>query len=151
MAWILPLPEGSFRRGSPYGRRQDPFAPTKIQFHNGLDFRCPLGTPVLAVDAGTIAVVNRDQKLNAGIYVILRHTDGCRTSYCHLGMTTVEVGDAVQQGQGIGLSGSTGASTGPHLHFVARDPAGNYLDPAKHLPPLPAAPPPAAQPKEQHA
>lgn len=89
------------------------------RFHAGTDIAAPTGTPVLAAKAGT--VFTADYLGGYGLTVILRHDDGSQeTRYAHLSQLMVRPGEAVKQGDVIGLVGSTGNSTGPHLHFELR-------------------------------
>ncbi|MET9608072.1 peptidoglycan DD-metalloendopeptidase family protein [Streptomyces sp. NPDC006512] len=92
-------------------------------FHTGIDLAVPTGTPVVAAAAGT--VVTADWQGSYGNAVIIQHADGRYTLYAHLSSITVKQGDQVAAAQEIGLSGSTGNSTGPHLHFEART-SNNY-------------------------
>ncbi|MDA5283709.1 peptidoglycan DD-metalloendopeptidase family protein [Streptomyces sp. Isolate_45] len=92
-------------------------------FHTGIDLAVPTGTPVVAAAAGT--VVTADWQGSYGNAVIIQHADGRYTLYAHLSTITVKQGDQVAAAQEIGLSGSTGNSTGPHLHFEART-SNNY-------------------------
>lgn len=89
--------------------------------HNGIDLRAAIGTPVYASEAGTIEFEGWGQNHSwmgppAGISILIRHTQ-LFTGYAHLSQTIVNKGQKVKQGQLIGYTGSTGASTGPHLHF----------------------------------
>ncbi|TVQ09380.1 MAG: M23 family peptidase [Leptolyngbya sp. DLM2.Bin27] len=89
------------------------------RFHSGTDLAAPTGTPVLATRAGRVAV--SDFLGGYGLTVILRHGDGnLESRYAHLSQLTVRAGEWVEQGEVIGLVGSTGNSTGPHLHFELR-------------------------------
>jgi murein DD-endopeptidase MepM/ murein hydrolase activator NlpD len=133
MPWIMPLPEGTYRIGSRFGLRVAPIGVRKVESHNGLDFRAPSGTPVLAVDAGTVIERNDDPGANAGLYLKVTHADGRVSSYCHLSEIAVPLSARVRQGEQIGRVGSTGKSTGPHLHFVARV-GGKVVDPLSVLP-----------------
>lgn len=90
--------------------------------HNGIDYKYPMNTPVTAAADGVIDFEgwgeNDPWTLAAGgIYVRIKHSDGSYTGYAHLSSTTVNKGQSVKAGERIGLSGSTGNSTGPHLHF----------------------------------
>jgi len=98
-----------------YGYREDPFGRGR-QFHNGLDIGIPLGTPVKAAMAGRVAFTGNDDSY--GNYIIITHHSGYRTLYAHLSVISVKPGAYVAAGDRIGLSGSTGLSTGPHLHFT---------------------------------
>jgi murein DD-endopeptidase MepM/ murein hydrolase activator NlpD len=88
-------------------------------FHTGIDLAAPLGTPVMAAADGVVVAVAHTQ-VGYGNYVIVAHGGGIMTLYAHLLETDVNVGDRVMHGQRIGLEGSTGLSTGPHLHFELR-------------------------------
>ena len=88
-------------------------------FHTGIDYACPEGTPILASEAGTVMFAGWDNT-GYGYCVIIQHADGNATLYAHLKMVAVKTGQKVQRSQVIGYSGTTGNSTGPHLHFEAR-------------------------------
>ncbi|MFZ4639279.1 MAG: peptidoglycan DD-metalloendopeptidase family protein [Nodosilinea sp.] len=89
------------------------------RFHSGTDLAAPIGTPVLATRAGRVAV--SDFVGGYGLMVILRHNDSnLESRYAHLSQVSVRPGEWVEQGEVIGLVGSTGNSTGPHLHFEMR-------------------------------
>ena len=100
-------------------------------FHTGLDLAAPENTPVDAAAAGKVAVV-AGSDVGYGNYVIVVHAGGLATLYGHLNQALVKAGDTVVQGQPIGLEGSTGNSTGPHLHFEIRA-GGQPVDPAPFL------------------
>jgi murein DD-endopeptidase MepM/ murein hydrolase activator NlpD len=111
-----------------FGMRPDPFTGVK-RFHNGLDIVNSPGTPIMAAMAGTVEDVGFNN--NYGYYVILRHS-GYQTLYGHLSRYVVERRDKVQQGEKIGELGTTGYSTGPHLHFsIFRN--GEAVDPLAFL------------------
>ncbi len=114
LAWPV---EGDWRISSPYGYRHHPVL-AKRKFHNGVDLAVPEGTPILAAQQGKVSVASEDG-VN-GKYLVLDHGYGVKTSYCHLSELDVEAGDRVTRGQEVALSGNTGRSTGPHLHFVLR-------------------------------
>ncbi|MFG2561384.1 M23 family metallopeptidase [Streptomyces sp. NPDC048496] len=101
--------------------------------HSGIDFHAASGTSVVAVGAGT--VVEAGWGGAYGNNIVLRMTDGTYTQYGHLSSIGVFVGQSVGMGQQIGLSGSTGNSTGPHLHFEARTTPsyGSDMDPVAYL------------------
>lgn len=86
-----------------------------ISPHAGVDFAVPIGTPVLSVGDGEV-IISKYSKI-AGNYVGIRHNYQCMTRYMHLKKVLVKPGQKVKQGQQIALSGNTGRSTGPHLHF----------------------------------
>ncbi|MFD6991124.1 M23 family metallopeptidase [Streptomyces sp. NPDC059943] len=101
--------------------------------HSGVDFRAASGTSVVAVGAGT--VVEAGWGGAYGNNVVIRMNDGTYTQYGHLSSVGVSVGQSVAPGTSIGLSGSTGNSTGPHLHFEARtsEEYGSDIDPVAYL------------------
>ena len=122
--FILPI-SASFRWSSPYGWRADPF--TGVQsFHTGTDMACPEGTPILAAMSGKISEVGNNRTY--GNYIIINHGNGYQTVYAHMSKTIAKKGQWVTQGTKIGLVGSTGYSTGPHLHFMVYK-NGNRIDP----------------------
>ena len=104
-------------------------------FHTGIDTVLPIGSPVYAADDGIVLLVGAGTT-GYGNYVVLEHNGGLQTLYGHLEKALVKAGDRVTQGQPIGLEGSTGNSTGPHLHFELRI-DGKPVDPAPYLPPGP--------------
>ncbi|HUI71396.1 MAG TPA: M23 family metallopeptidase [Spirochaetia bacterium] len=111
-----------------FGNRPDPFTGVR-RFHNGVDIVNAPGTPIMAAMAGSVEDVGFNN--NYGYYVILRHS-GYQTLYGHLSRYIVARGQKVQQGQEIGELGTTGYSTGPHLHFsVFRN--GEAVDPLSFL------------------
>jgi len=103
-------------------------------FHSGIDLAAPLGCPVLAASPGVV-MVGRDPH-GYGMFVVIRRDGELSTLYGHLSVVLVESGDYVGAGDVIGHTGSTGNSTGPHLHFEVRV-GGQPVDP---LPMLPARP-----------
>jgi murein DD-endopeptidase MepM/ murein hydrolase activator NlpD len=110
----------------------DPNCPT-LHFHSGLDIGAPFGTPVAAADNGIVSLVTFNCCVGYGNYVIITHGNGFSTLYGHLSAINVSVNQPVQQGQQIGAEGSTGFSTGPHLHFEIRL-NGAYQNPLAYLP-----------------
>jgi len=106
-------------------------------FHTGLDLGAPLDTPVHAAADGVVllaqASVDSSGKLvGYGNYVVIAHPDGFVTLYGHLDSVAVKAGQVVHQGEIVGLEGSTGWSTGPHVHFEIRH-DGQFMDPAPYL------------------
>ncbi len=114
---------------SPFGYRPNPFTGIR-QFHNALDIVAPEGTPVKAAMDGRAA----DIGYNAiyGNYVILSHPDGYQTLYAHLSKVSVKRGASLRQGAVLGAVGTTGYSTGPHLHFSVFK-RGSAVNPLKLL------------------
>ncbi len=98
------------------GLRHDPID-GMLRFHQGVDIAIPEGTLVKPVAAGT--VVFSGWRSGYGNTVVVQHSDGMTTLYAHNRLNTVKLGDAVDRETAIALSGSTGRSTGPHLHFEA--------------------------------
>ena len=96
-----------------------PFGPRRGRFHYGTDIGLSYGDTVVAAFDGVIRVVNYQRK-GYGHYVIIRHKDSLETVYAHFTRPLVEVNQEVKAGDPIGLGGSTGRSTGPHLHFEMR-------------------------------
>lgn len=102
-------------------------------YHTGVDFPVPTGTSVKAIGAGV--VVDAGWGGSFGYQVVIRHTDGRYSQYAHLSAISVRAGGSVSAGQRIGRSGSTGNSTGPHLHFEVRTGPGfgSDIDPVAYL------------------
>ena len=127
------LPFGNPSPGSSitsrFGNRTDPFL-GRLALHAGIDFRASTGTEVRATGAGTVVVAGRNG--GYGNMVEIDHGDGLTTRYAHLSQVLVKVGDHVETDGPVGLSGTTGRSTGPHLHYeVRRD--GKATDPMRFL------------------
>ncbi|TGA98761.1 M23 family metallopeptidase [Streptomyces palmae] len=125
--WTRPV--ASYRLSAGYGGSGSHWA----HRHTGQDFAVPVGTPVRAVGRGE--VVSVECRGPFGMSVVLRHPDGAHTQYAHLSTVLVAPGDRVRAGEWVALSGDTGNSTGPHLHFeVRRTPAfGTAVDPVPWL------------------
>ena len=111
--FISPLPGGAYVTCA-YGWRIHPIWGDK-RFHSGVDLGASQGTPIYAIAAGTVTTATYGDA--NGYYVSISHGNGYGSVYCHMTNYTVSVGDSVSQGQVIGYVGSTGWSTGPHLHF----------------------------------
>ena len=101
---------------SSYGYRIDPFNASRRQFHSGMDISGGTGTPIKAAMAGRVSLVGYDDVL--GNYVVISHHSGYRTLYGHMSVIRTRTGAYVSVGERIGDVGSTGLSTGPHLHFT---------------------------------
>jgi murein DD-endopeptidase MepM/ murein hydrolase activator NlpD len=99
---------------STFGYRTSPFTGNR-EFHRGLDIAGRLGTPVVASAAGVVAFAGNDRGLGKSVYI--RHDYGVVTKYGHLSDIAVKAGESVKRGQKLGTMGSTGRSTGPHLHY----------------------------------
>ena len=115
LAW--PLPQ-TFSISSPFGYREDPFT-GEIEYHNGTDIAAPNGTQILAAAAGTVTIANGIDPWGGsyGYHIKIDHGNGLETLYAHCSSICVTPGQQVQQGEVIGFVGSTGNSTGNHLHF----------------------------------
>lgn len=100
-------------------------------YHGGVDFRCPTGTPVYAADSGYVSVA-KSLTYSYGKYIQINHGNGLSTLYAHNSQLCVSEGQAVEKGQLIAYSGSTGNSTGPHCHFEVRL-NGNRVNPLNYL------------------
>lgn len=111
--FIKPLSAG-YRLTSPYGYRADPFTGVR-SFHTGVDMAIATGTPIYATMDGKIATAGWNNVY--GNYIIITHDNGYQTLYAHMQKYIVTTGQYVTQGSTIGYVGSTGYSTGPHLHF----------------------------------
>ena len=126
MGELFRMPISSqFRWSSPYGYRIDPIAGVK-SFHTGTDMACPTGTPILAAMSGKVTTTGLNRVY--GNYVIIDHGNGYQTLYAHMSKIIASKGQWVSQGTRIGLVGSTGYSTGPHLHFTVYK-NGKLIDP----------------------
>lgn len=126
---IWPLPGYSY--GSPdYGPRFHPIL-HYWRPHNGEDISAPSGTPILAADGGSVLISGYDAG-GYGNYVSISHGNGYVTLYGHMSSRAVSAGDSVSQGQVIGYVGSTGLSSGAHLHFEVRV-NGSYTDPKSYF------------------
>lgn len=124
--FVMPV-QGSFSSG--FGPRVDPL--TGVQgFHPGQDIAAPTGTPIVAATSGQVAYAGWEQ--GYGNFTCIDRGDGLATCYGHQSAILVSVGQSVQAGQLIGRVGTTGWSTGPHLHFEVRL-DGNPVDPMPYL------------------
>ncbi|MFD3260516.1 peptidoglycan DD-metalloendopeptidase family protein [Paenibacillus lentus] len=131
MMRILPTfwPADSLKTTSPFGKRQDPFN-GRLTLHNGLDIKGNTGDLIYAAADGK--VTDTGYSSSRGNYVTISHPSGLSTNYLHLHEVSTTKGDQVKQGDVIGTLGSTGRSTGPHLHFeVVKN--GVMVDPEIYL------------------
>lgn len=122
MAWY-------YRKTSDFGYRNHPIYGQVLQ-HNGVDLSADTGTEIYAAYKGTVVVSTYNS--SAGNYIMIDHGSGLMTVYMHCSKLLVSVGETVSKGQTIGLVGSTGNSTGPHLHFSVRL-NGSYVDPKPYI------------------
>lgn len=116
---------------SPFGYRHSPYGDGAWRLHKGLDIAVPYGTPILATSDGLVVFSGWDS--GHGNMVVLDHGQGVATRYCHASQLLVSEGDEVYAGDTLALVGSTGISTGPHLHYeIWID--GEAVDPLPYLP-----------------
>ena len=127
ISWKVPISYTAFT--SPYGWRIHPISGTR-KFHYGVDLAAPTGRPIYATRSGTVDTATYGS--SAGYYVQINHGDGYKSIYMHITHYIVKPGQHVSQGQVIGYCGSTGGSTGPHLHFGISY-QGNYVNPANYI------------------
>ena len=126
--WIKPLK--SYTITSTFGNRVHPVL-GYTRFHEGVDMSAPINTPIYAARSGKVTRASY-QDGGAGYYVNISHGDGFSSIYMHMTRYIVSAGQYVEQGQVIGYVGSTGLSTGPHLHFgIAK--GGQYVNPMKYI------------------
>lgn len=126
--FLWPLP-GHRTLTSPYGNRKHPITGV-YKLHTGQDISAPKGTTIVAAKSGTVV---KSTKTNAyGNYVVINHGGGMMTAYAHMSQRLVSAGQEVKQGQTIGKVGSTGYSTGNHLHFEVII-NGSFVNPMKYF------------------
>ncbi len=125
--YIKPLSGG--RLSSQFGRRKAPVRGAST-YHKGVDWATPIGTTVVASSGGTVAKAGWGS--GYGYVVYINHADGRQTRYAHLSKVLVKAGQSVSQGQKIALSGNTGRSSGPHVHFEMLI-GGSQVNPLKYL------------------
>ena len=126
--WQCPVPY--YTLTSAFGMRVHPVL-GYARMHNGIDMACAQGTPIYATRSGVVTVASF-QAGGAGNYVSINHGDGFSSIYMHMTHYIVYVGQQVSKGQVIGYVGSTGISTGPHLHFGISY-AGTYVNPLAYI------------------
>ena len=127
-SWLTPV--SGWTLTSAFGMRVHPVLGYE-KMHNGIDMACAQGTPIYATRAGTVTVASY-QASGAGYYVSINHLDGFASIYMHMTHYVVSAGQSVAQGQLIGYVGSTGMSTGAHLHFGISY-AGTYVNPLAYI------------------
>jgi murein DD-endopeptidase MepM/ murein hydrolase activator NlpD len=125
--YIKPLSGG--RLSSGFGSRSAPVRGAST-YHRGIDWACPVGTSIVASSGGTVAKAGWGS--GYGYVVYINHPDGRQTRYGHLSKVLVSVGQQVSQGQKIALSGNTGVSSGPHVHFEILI-NGSQVNPLRYL------------------
>lgn len=123
-------PLDNFIVTSPFGNRQSPYPNEEdvIIYHNGIDLRAAEGTNIYSLAKGVVSNIYYTNK--GGNQIIIEHDQGYRTGFAHLSDTLINIGDTVNAGQIIGLSGSTGGFTGmaPHLHLTVKK-DNEYINP----------------------
>ncbi|WP_110931632.1 M23 family metallopeptidase [Paenibacillus bouchesdurhonensis] len=131
MMRILPTfwPTDSLKTTSPFGKRRDPFT-RRLTLHNGLDIKGNVGDLIYTAADGI--VTDAGYSSARGNYVTISHPSGLSTNYLHLNEISTTKGAEVEQGDAIGTLGSTGRSTGPHLHFEVVE-NGAMVDPEIYL------------------
>lgn len=131
IAFGLPIESSRFQVSSPFGMRIHPISKKRIM-HNAIDLKAEKGTPVVAVEDGIVMEVEYHPK-GRGRYILIQHANGFASLSAQLSEFKTELGATIKKGDIIGLVGSSGMSTGPHLHFeLQKD--GQYVDPGLYLP-----------------
>lgn len=125
--WTVPVAEP--RVTSRFGPRRDPITGRAGRMHRGIDYGHPTGTPTYATASGRVLLAGWCDR-GTGNCVVIDHGNGWRSQYFHLSRVTVRAGAEVRQGEEVGLIGSTGRSTGPHLHFQVGQ-NGQAIDPER--------------------
>lgn len=125
--WVTPCKYTKFT--SPFGWRVHPVY-KDWRFHYGVDLAAPKNTPIVATRSGTVTAATYGS--SAGYYVTINHGDGFSSTYMHMTRYIVKKGDTVKAGEVIGYVGSTGTSTGNHLHFSILY-KGSHVNPAKYI------------------
>ena len=114
---LVPLPESKARITSPFGPRHHPIL-NRQRMHNGVDFGSGMNAQVYSAADGRVKLAQYSNSF--GNWIIVEHSNGYTSVYAHLNSFKVKKGDVVKKGELIGLTGSTGRSTGPHLHYEVR-------------------------------
>lgn len=128
--WVNPV-GGKYTITSGYGSRKPPTSASSSN-HTGTDMAGSANTPILAAKGGVVKV-SRDMTTSYGKWIEIQHDDGTKSRYAHMNQRLVNVGERVKAGQPIGKMGSTGNSTGNHLHFEVFDKSGKQVDPTKFM------------------
>jgi murein DD-endopeptidase MepM/ murein hydrolase activator NlpD len=130
LALFIPsIPPSNGRVSSPFGIRKDPFT-RRNRMHDGIDFANSFRSPIVATANGTVSFAGRNG--GYGKQVVIDHGNGYTTSYSHLTSISVEKGDQVERNDEVGKMGSTGRSTGVHLHYeIHKD--GNPVNPMPYI------------------
>lgn len=128
--WVNPV-GGDYRVSSGFGGRNNPTGSGSSD-HTGIDLAGAANTPIRAAKAGKVTI-SKDMTTSYGKWIEIQHADGTKSRYAHMNQREVEVGATVKAGQVIGKMGSTGNSTGNHLHFEVINAQGQAVDPSKSL------------------
>ncbi|WP_396588787.1 M23 family metallopeptidase [Bermanella sp. R86510] len=123
----LPIKKGWM--SSRYGQRTDPFT-GRLAWHSGVDFAGKTGSDIVSVASGVVTWASK--RYGYGLLVEVNHGNGYKTRYAHCDEVVVKVGDVIRKGQVVALMGSTGRSTGPHVHFEVYK-NGRTVDPAAYI------------------
>lgn len=115
---------------SKFGYRIHPVT-KQSTYHNGIDIAAPVGTKIYAPASGKVE--NLYSNAAGGLQLIIKHDNGFKTGYAHLSKILYPIGTKVRKGQIIALTGNTGATTGPHLHFTLTNELGEKVDPEKYI------------------
>lgn len=123
MYMLTTIPNGApmtqMKTTASFGYRIHPVTKRK-KFHRGIDLRAKMRTPIYATADGVVRYVQSRNKGDFGRVIIIAHNFGFETVYAHMNKTKVKIGDVVKKNQLIGLTGNSGRSTGPHLHYEVR-------------------------------
>jgi len=134
-ALLEKIPNGSplkyTRMTSSYGYRVHPIS-KKRKFHSGIDLRAKVGSEVYATASGIVLCAGKTKQRKAGVVVIIKHDFGFSTHYLHLSQVLVNKGDKIQVGDLLALSGNSGSSSGPHLHYSIKK-YGRSVNPIVYL------------------
>lgn len=129
MDFIKPL---SGRISSKYGNRVHPVTKELGRFHNGIDIAAPIGAKIVSPANGK--VVGSYTTEFGGVTLVIEHDNGFESRMCHLKSVLVKMDEVVKQGQEVAISGNTGRSSGPHLHYGMRNEKKEYVNPEDYLP-----------------
>lgn len=132
--WQWPVDYTKFKWTEDFGYRVDPITHEKGKWHGAVDLALGAGNNIYAVDAGVVLIAKSSSSY--GNYVVILHDNGMKTLYAHASKLLVSEGDRVAQGKIIALVGTTGYSTGNHLHFVVYNKSGVAVHPFDYFPTL---------------
>ncbi len=124
--------KGMFMRPISGGTLTSPYGKRKSGFHTGIDLSSKIGTPIYAAASGTVIFAGGNPRKSYGLYIKIDHGNGYQTLYAHCSKLYVSEGQKVSKGENIGAVGSTGNSTGPHVHFEIKY-KGNRQNPQNYI------------------